>query len=761
MSITYYEQAKTFKLDTPGSSYVIGIFDDKEYLSHYYYGNRITDIDTAELIGPVYHVRPSVLEGQAGRIMDAIPFEYPAYGCGDYREHCLEIETAQGHHACGLRYRSHRIIKGKPVLEGLPATFASEEECNTLIIECCDEYSGIVAELSYSVFRDLDVITRSVKIINRSDKPVFLIRVLSAALDFSEMDYDVLTLHGSWEKECGPVRQALRQGRIVSESSRGESGPTDNPFMALLEKNAAEDHGEVFAMNFVYSGNFKAVCEGNHFGGTRMVMGINPLNFRWKLEPGECFTAPEVVLVHSSHGLGSMTRTFHDLYRRHLIRDVFPENEDRPVLVNSWEAAYFDFDSDRLLRLAEASLECGIELFVLDDGWFGSRNNERQALGDWIVNESKLPGGLAGLSKKINGKGMKFGLWIEPEMVSPDSDLFRCHPDWAIQIPGRPLSKFRYQYVLDWSRKEVRDYVYDMIREVLDSANVSYIKWDMNRTITEPGSSAIPADRQGELFHRYVLGVYDIMDRLRRDFPDILLENCSAGGSRFDPGVLYYSPQIWASDDSDAIERIQIQLGTGICYPLSSIGAHVSAVPNHRTGRTVPLETRGIVAMSGTFGFELDITKLSEEEKRMVSQLVDIYHEYHHLVRNGDLYRIGDPFGNRDYACWMLISKDGSEALLTYIQTHTFPGYFGAARKLRLKGLKSDSAYEVSEVLASRPIAIRKTHTENASEESRGALKKRVLYGDTLMNSGLWMKQVPGDYMSSMFYLKEVSLTEL
>ncbi len=753
MGITFNEEAGIFKIDAPDTTYMLGIFDDERFVTHLYYGKRIVDTDVNYLYGPVYQVRPSVLPGQAGRIMDTIPFEYPTYGCGDYREHCLEVETLEGYHACDLRYEAHKIYPGKPKLVGLPATFEKEEgECTTLELICRDKTLNLKVTLLYTVFEYLNVITRTVLLTNENEKVIYIKRVLSGCLEFDHQNMDVLTLHGSWERECGPVRTPLRQGKVTTGSTRGESGPTDNPFLAVLDSSATEDVGDVFAMNLVYSGNFLGVAEGHHFRGSRVVMGINPTNFSWKLEQGESFTAPEVVMVYSDQGLGKMSRTFHDLYRRHLIRDVYPDTS-RPVLINNWEATYFDFTFEKLTEIAAEAGKCGIELFVLDDGWFGNRNDEKRGLGDWFVNEEKLPGGIGRLSSEINKLGLKFGLWIEPEMVSPDSELFRTHPDWAIQIPGRHRSLFRHQYVLDWSRKEVRDYIYDMIHKVLSSANVEYIKWDMNRTLTETASAALPADRQGELCHRYVLGVYEIMGRLRNDFPSLLLENCSAGGSRFDPGVLYYSPQIWGSDDSDAIERIQIQMGASMCYPLSTIGAHISAVPNHQTGRITSLETRGYIAMAGTFGYELDITKMSDEEKKTIREQVDIYHRYNLLIKDGDLYRIGDPFGNRDYACWMNVSKDKKEALVTYIQTHALPGFFGSARKLRLKGLEEASIYEVKIISESKEVRNEEAHTEGG-QELGDTCESLKLSGSALMHAGYWMKRLSGDYMGMLIHLK-------
>lgn len=755
MSISFNEQAGIFKLDALDTTYMIGIFDDEKFVTHLYYGKKIIDADVNYLYGPLYQVRPSVLPGQAGRIMDTIPFEYPTYGCGDYREHCLEVETSEGYHACDLRYESHKIYPGKPHLEGLPSTFEKEAgDCTTLELVCIDQTLNLKVTLLYTTFEHLNVITRTVLLTNKHENAIYIKRVLSGCLEFDHQNFDVLTLHGSWERECGPVRTPLRQGKVTTGSTRGESGPTDNPFLAVIDPTATEDAGEVFAMNLVYSGNFLGVAEGHHFRGSRIVMGIHPTNFKWKLEQGETFTAPEVVMVYSDQGLGKMSRTFHDLYRKHLIRDVYPD-VSRPVLINNWEATTFNFTFEKLVQIAKEAAKCGIELFVLDDGWFGNRNDEKRGLGDWFVNEEKLPGGLDRFSKELHKLGMKFGLWIEPEMVSPDSELFRQHPDWAIQIPGRHRSLFRHQYVLDWSRKEVRDHIYHMIHQVLSDTKVEYIKWDMNRTLTETASAALPADRQGELCHRYVLGVYEIMGRLRDDFPSLLLENCSAGGSRFDPGVLYYSPQIWGSDDSDAIERIQIQMGASMCYPLSTIGAHVSAVPNHQTGRITPLETRAYVAMAGTFGYELDITQMSESEKETIREQVAIYHKYNWLIKEGDLYRIGDPFQNRDFACWMNVSKDRKEALVTYIQTHALPGFFGSARKLRLKGLIEEAMYEVNVISVSKEVKNKEAHTENG-QEPQETHEILTLSGSALMNAGYWMNRLSGDYMGMMIHLKTI-----
>lgn len=463
--------------------------------------------------------------------------------------------------------------------------------------------------------------------------------------------------------------------------------------MALVTPETTQNVGEVYAMNFVYSGNFIAQAEKSQFDSVRMTMGLHPEGFTWKLEPGERFTAPEVVMVYSDEGLGKMTRTYHDLYRNHLIRSPYLHKK-RPILINNWEATYFDFDEKKLLEIAKEASELGIEMLVMDDGWFGKRSSDDSSLGDWYVNEEKIKGGLHNLVENVGELGMKFGIWVEPEMISPESELFREHPDWAIQIPGRDITQSRAQYMLDLSRDEVADFVYEMIADILKSADISYVKWDMNRQMATLGSAALPADRQGELAHRYILGVYRMQERLINDFPDLLLENCASGGGRFDPGMLYYSPQIWCSDDTDAVERLAIQEGTAMIYPVSSIGAHVSICPNHTVGRNTPFETRGDVALLGTFGYELDITRLSRDEKEQVKEQVKKYHKYNDLIREGDYYRLASAADNMYYDSWMIVEKDKSRALLFYVQVRARAN--AKSRFLRLAGLDAEKRYVIN-----------------------------------------------------------------
>lgn len=578
--------------------------------------------------------------------------------------------------------------------------------------------------LMYSIFEGLDVITRSVIIENKGEEAFYIEKALSACLDMDDRNFEMISLAGSWARERHIQRNSLTYGRQNVASFKGESSHQEHPFIALVTPETTQDTGEVYAMNFVYSGNFIAQVEKSQFDSVRMTMGIHPEGFSWKLEPGESFTAPEVVMVYTSEGLGDMTRTFHDLYRNHLIRSPYL-HQRRPILINNWEATYFDFNEKKLLEIAEEASKLGIEMLVMDDGWFGKRNCDDSSLGDWFVNEQKINGGLYSLVENVKKLGMKFGIWIEPEMISPESELFRRHPDWAIQIPGRDITQSRAQYVLDFSRQEVVDGIYEMISTILKSADISYVKWDMNRQLSTLGSYALPADRQGELSHRYMLGVYRMQERLITEFPQILLENCSGGGARFDAGMLYYSPQIWCSDDTDAIERLAIQEGTALIYPVSAIGAHVSVCPNHTVGRTTPFETRGNVALLGTFGYELDITKLTTDEKEQVKEQVEKYHKYNDLIREGDYYRLASVADNGYYDSWMIVDKAKDKALLFYVQVRAKAN--AKSRFVRLAGLNPERRYTV---------------------------EGREYAGSTLMQAGIRISAEFGDFKSRLIEIK-------
>ncbi len=726
MGIVFNSEKRVFKLDSANASYLCGVVDEEGFLGHIYFGKKVPDTDLTYLLRIN---EPPFVPSQNNRerlsFYDTFPMEYPTAGIGDYRESCLRIRTKSGHEVCHLLYESHEIRQGKEALPGLPATFGTQEECSTLKITMADKAAGLKVILSYTVFEKLDVIARSVKIVNASDDDITLTRALSVCLELDGTDYDILSLHGSWSRERRIQRHAVRLGTYSTGSVRGESSHQEHPFLAVTSKDATEDMGEVYGLNFVYSGNFTAQVQGTQFDNTRVTMGIHPDHFSWLLTPGQEFQTPEVVMVYSCEGIGGMTRTFHDLYRNHLIRSPY-KNKKRPILINNWEATYFDFNTEKLLSIAKEASKLGIEMLVMDDGWFGKRNLDNCALGDWTVNEEKLPGGLKRLVDEVNKLGMKFGIWFEPEMISPDSDLYRAHPDWAIQVPRKTPTMGREQYVLDFSRREILDYVYESVAKVLRSANIEYVKWDMNRSLSDLGSFGLSPERQSEFSHRYVLGLYEIQERLIQEFPNLLLENCSGGGARFDAGMLFYSPQIWCSDNMDAVERLTIQQGTAMVYPLSAMGAHVSDCPNHVVGRNTPFETRGYVALAGTFGYELDVTKISEEDRGLIPEQVAMYHKYNDLVRTGDYYRIAGYGENHLYDAYMVVAKDKKEALVTYIQVLARPNYH--SRRIRLKGLSENLNYRIEET-------------------------GQILSGSTLMNAGIQIENLQGDFKGKLIHV--------
>ncbi|MBQ8549284.1 MAG: alpha-galactosidase, partial [Lachnospiraceae bacterium] len=628
MAIQYNEQAKSFQLDTKAVSYVIGIADAEGFVGHAYFGKKLGEDDVTYLMRAGEHpFTPESNSRDRLSFLDCFPMEYPTGGVGDFRESAIVVRSCGGHRGLQLTFDSYHIYKGKKPLDGLPATWGSEEDTETLELVLTVKVLKVKAVLSYSVFEGIDAVVRSVKLYNESDAPVFIERIMSASMDMDNREYDKILLNGSWARERHMERTPVNYGIQGMSSVRGEEGHQTHPFMALLDKTTTEDMGDVYGINLIYSGNFLTLADRGQFDTVRLMTGINPEGFCWKLNPGESFQTPEAVLVYSAEGLNGMSHAFHDLYRTHLIRGEYRDKK-RPILINNWEATYFDFTTEKLLAIAREASKLGIEMLVMDDGWFGNRFDDNRALGDWFVNEEKLTGGLKYLVDEVNKLGMKFGIWLEPEMISPNSELYRAHPDWAIQIPGRTAGLARNQYVLDMSRPEIQDYIFDLVAGILRSANIEYVKWDMNRPLSDIGSYALSAECQGELYHRYVLGVYRLQERLVTEFPHLLLENCSGGGARFDAGMLYYSPQIWCSDDTDAIERLTIQEGTALIYPLSAMGAHVSDCPNHAVGRVTPFETRGYVALAGTFGYELDVTKIPEEDRNMIPDQVAMYHKY-------------------------------------------------------------------------------------------------------------------------------------
>ncbi len=694
MGIYYNQEERVFRLDTPGSTYLISIVDEEGFLCHTYYGRRIPDDNMGYLLRLPAGGVDFRNNGRQADLMGRLPVEYPGHGLGDFRESCLQAETPEGYRSCGLTYLSHKIYSGKPALPGLPATYGGEGDCATLELRCHDRYLDLEVSLLYTAFEKLDVICRSARIENCGGKPVTLTAALSACLDMDNKDFDLITLHGSWAYERMVSRRPVAWGRQGAGSLQGISSAEEHPFLALAEHTATQDQGQVYAMHLVYSGNFLAQVEMSQQEQLRAVIGIHPRDFAWRLAPGESFQTPEAVLAYSCTGLDGMTHALHDLYRNHLTRGPW-KDKPRPSLVNNWEATYFKFDTEKLLDIARTAAGRGIEMLVLDDGWFGCRDTDTNSLGDWVVNEKKLPGGLKYLADEVNKLGMKFGLWVEPEMVCPDSNLFRAHPDYALQIPGRPPMLSRTQLVLDLSRKEVRDCIYDQLRKVLSSANIEYVKWDMNRPLTDVASFCLEGERQGELFHRYVLGVYELQERMLTDFPHLLLENCASGGGRFDPGMLYYSPQIWTSDNTDAVDRLRIQEGTALIYPLSTMGAHVAACPSHTNGRSTPFETRGLVSLPGCFGYELDLTKLTEEELAMIPGQLENYRKYGPVFHDGDYYRLASYGENQEYDALMAVTKDKKTAVIDYV--HVMSRQRRRDVLLPLRGLDEEKRYRSSE----------------------------------------------------------------
>jgi alpha-galactosidase len=731
MSIIFDEATRSFHIQAGNTSYIMQIYKEG-YLAHLYWGRRIQKPVLDEMLilrwRCSFSPNPDPMDGMFS--LDTLPQEYPAYGNSDFRTPAYSLQLENGSTITDLRYESHEISKGKPAISGLPSTYVeSEDEAQTLEIVLRDSLTKLKVVLSYTAFENQDVITRSVRFINEGNTKLKLLRTLSMSVDFSKNDYDFMNLSGAWTRERHIERNALSTGNKSIESRRGASSHQHNPFIALLSKDATEDHGEVYGFSLVYSGNFLAQAEIDQYQTTRVSMGINPFDFSWILETKEEFQTPEVVMVYSSEGIGKMSRTYHKLYRTRLCRGEF-RDKVRPILVNNWEATYFDFNAEKIEAIAKVGKELGIELFVLDDGWFGKRDNDKSSLGDWFVDMKKLPNGINDLASRVNNIGLEFGLWFEPEMISPDSDLYRVHPDWCIHVPNRSRSEGRNQLVLDLSREDVCNYIINAVGNILKSAPISYVKWDMNRNMTQVGSPSLTAERQRETAHRYMLGLYKVMDTITKAFPKVLFESCSGGGGRFDPGLLFYMPQTWTSDDTDAVERLKIQYGTSIVYPASTMGAHVSAVPNHQVNRNTSLKMRGDVAMSGNFGYELDLTKFSEEEKEEVKLQIEEYKKLRELVQHGEMYRLLSPFEGNE-SSWMFVSEDKTEALVTYFRVLAVPN--APIRRLQLKGLNPNMEYSILQ-------------------------KKNSFGGDELMYLGIEIPDLIGDYQSMVWVIKSNEL---
>lgn len=728
MAIVYDASSKTFNLSTSKTSYVLKVLDSN-HVAHVYWGKKIKakNLDYV-LRSKNWGSFLTNTDNIDDFMLEMTPQEYPGYGSTDLRTPAVELQFSDGTSATDFRYESHNIYAGKNKLNNLPATYVEDEnEAMTLELTLVDSLKNVKLILSYSVFEEFDAITRSVKIINESNEDVNINRVLSANVDFRDSDYELLQLSGAWARERHIIRKEIRSGSQSIESRRGSSSHAQNPFMALVRKDTTEQHGEVYGFSLIYSGNFLANVEVDMYENARAQIGINPFDFTWLLKSKEEFTAPEAVLVYSNEGLTGMSHIYNCLYGKRLCKGKY-RDEVRPILINNWEATYFDFNETKIKEIAREATNLGMELFVLDDGWFGKRDDDNSSLGDWFVNEEKLKGGLNQLATEINEMGLQFGLWFEPEMVSPISELYKKHPDWCIHIPGRNRSEARRQLILDYSREDVCNYIIEKISEVLSSAPISYVKWDMNRNMSEIGSAKLPANRQREVAHRYILGLYKVLEEITTRFPDVLFESCSGGGGRFDPGMLYYMPQTWTSDNTDAIERLKIQFGTSMVYPNASIGCHVSAVPNHQVDRITPIETRGVVAMSGNFGYELDITKLPESEKEIIKEQVKLYKEIRETIQFGKCYRLSSPFENNDIA-WMFISKDCEEIIVSFVRTLAKPN--SKFISLKLVGLDESSKYEIL--------------GENI-----------IVGGDELMNIGLNVPELKGDYQAKMWRLKKV-----
>ena len=679
MSVLYNPETKQFYLHTKNSSYVMELYED--HLAHSYWGIRINEIPDLE---HYYAFRfgadfsASDIPGKRFNSTDKLRQEYPAYGTGDMRSPALQIENATGDSITRLRYESHRIFDGKPVLSGLPATYG--DDCETLEITLTDELTGVTAVLYYTVFPEKDVLTRSVRIENRGNAACDLEKVASFCIDLHQDGFEIIHLHGAWAKERHIQRIPQSTATMVFDSKRGASSHNENPFIALVSPETTEDYGEAYGFCLVYSGSFSAEVSGEQYGSTRVQMGIQPFGFAWELKPGESFQSPEAIMVYSANGLGEMSRRFHKIIRENVCRGKFRDTE-RPVLINNWEATYFNFNQEKILALAEKAKAIGVDLMVLDDGWFGKRDKDNCSLGDWVVDRKKLPDGLESLCEKVNKLGMQFGLWFEPEMISLDSDLYRSHPDWCIHMDGRPRTEGRHQLILDLTRPEVCDYIIDSVCSVLNSCPISYVKWDMNRNMTE-------MPRKG-FAHQYILGLYRVLEEITSRFPDVLFESCSGGGGRFDAGMLYYMPQTWTSDDTDAVERLYIQEGTGIVYPISTMGAHISAVPNHQVGRTTPVKFRSKVAMMGRFGLELDLGKLDDETLEILSEEIALYKTYQQDIHQGNLYRLLSPYKGRTAAYEIVSDK----RVLVFIMNIT-GAPCQAPLRLKLQGLNADEKYK-------------------------------------------------------------------
>ena len=730
MAIKVSENGRLFTLQTKDSSYQM-FADDKNVLLHLYYGEKIGEENLSGLIFCTdmgFAGNPEEAGINRKYSLDALPQEIPGSGVGDFRDDMIEIRHADGSFAADFRFDSFEILDYSYAIPGMPALYDTEEEKGeTLVITMTEKASDIVLKLFYGVFEKENVITRAARLENHGETAIELEKMLSFSMDLMYENYEMIYFSGRHAMERTAERIPVQHAKVEIGSTRGTSSHHYNPAVILCEEGAGETHGSCIGACLVYSGNFVAAAQKDQKNQTRFQMGIHPTNFCFHLEKGEALDTPQAILSYSGTGLTKLSQQYHEIIREHICRGAY-KHAKRPILINNWEATYFDFNEEKILKIAEQAQKLGIEMLVLDDGWFGKREDDNSGLGDWFVNEKKMNGSMAQLAEKIHRMGMKFGLWFEPEMISEDSDLYRAHPDWAFAIPGRVPNHSRNQLVLDMTREDVREYLLERLTTIVHDAKIDYVKWDMNRSVCDVYSHVAAQNRNGELYHRYVLGVYDLLERFLAACPDLLLEGCSGGGGRYDAGMMYYSPQIWCSDNTDAINRLSIQYGSSFFYPISTVGSHVSVCPNHQTGRVTPFRTRGDVALAGSFGYEMDLNKISEEEKEMVKEQVAAMHEYYELTHEGLYYRLTG-LKKQDFMAWEFVAKDQSRALLTIVKTDAEGNMLPVHTKVC--GLAEDKLYRCS-------------------------LDQEVRLGRTWNRAGLTLHQVLEEYESIRVEFTEV-----
>lgn len=726
--IHFDKKNQIFHLSNNKISYVMQI-EEGGNLVHIYFGKKITNYSghyRYPRLDRSFSPNPA---GSKDRLfsLDTLMMEFPGNGFGDFREAAYDIQLPNGSHVAHFIYQSHEISQGKPALAGLPQTHGAPQEIETLQIILRDEVAALELVLNYSIFTDTSAIIRSSALKNDGLEPIVIHQLASQSLDFPNRPLDLIQLNGAWAKERQISREPVQTGIKKLDSKRGSSSHQQNPFVILADPATTEFSGECYGVSLLYSGNHETIIEKDPYDQTRLIMGISSYRFAWTVPPQESFQSPEVVTVYSNQGLNQMSQTYHRFYNSHLIRGQYQLTE-RPTLINNWEATYFDFDEEKLEQIVDEAKALGIELFVLDDGWFGARENDLTSLGDWYENEGKLASGLRGFAEKVHQKGLKFGLWLEPEMISEVSELYRQHPEWALKVPERSPALSRSQFVLDFSREDVRKHIFDQLALLFNEVPIDYIKWDMNRNMTDVYSLLLHPTQQGEVFHRYILGLYDFLERLTAAHPTILFEGCSGGGGRFDAGFLYYMPQIWTSDNTDAIARLKIQYGTSLSYPASSMGSHVSAVPNHQTQRITDLAIRGNVAMSGVLGYELDLSTVTDEEKAAIKEQVAFYKKHRQLFQYGTFIRLLSPFAGNDTA-WMYVSEDKQEAIVFYFRVLAEAS--APLITLKLAGLAADTVYQ---------------------------MEGYKIGGDELMQIGFYIDPaLSGDYATQMVHLTAIN----